>query len=613
MKNQVSRPAGRWLIFLALLLLANLSQARQVFMMEDKARQLRPSEALKRFKQGQFQLLEGKNYNAGYTNSVFWLAIHVQEADVDQRWIIGNAHINRLDFYCAQNGVFKQWKVTGDYFPFSQRPAPDRQFVFDANTPGTYLARLDKHGESLQIFSALVPAQVYYEDHALENMLNGIYVGAILLMVLFALFLYITIGDRLYLFYILYIISSYAWVMANKGYGFQYFWPDFPAFASLARPLFNALCCTFLLVFMQHFIGQDEKSRYFRLNNRLKIISLSFALLFAVPLLVPRFLEFGTVFLIALQLLIGLIILLTVLSIGEKIREGNRQALFFLLSIIVLFFFVLTEFFVHAGITMITSNFWQNFGMQTGFVFEALILLFGLAFQLNRYRADRERLLISVNEQQRNLSASIIETQENERRLIADQLHDEVGAQLSVVTLQLGTVMESKELDTMSSARLGKASEVLKDVAHTIRNLSHVLTPVAIDKYGFAKTIEDLVSTINLSRKLEVECIIIGFAANTSISSQILITLYRISQELLNNTLKHAQAKHALLQLVELEDSITLFYEDDGRGFHLDSRKNGKGLDSIISRISFYNGQCEILSPPPGGIIVNIEIPNIKK
>ncbi|WP_129717171.1 7TM diverse intracellular signaling domain-containing protein [Pedobacter sp. SYP-B3415] len=612
MKNLLSPAPCRFFLLLAFILLTKVCQARQIFILEDPARSMDARQALTVFDQGRFKELRNKNYNAGYTNSVFWLAIKLSGPVAERRWIIGNSHINRIDFYHFKQGILKNHLVTGDHFPFNQRPAPDRQFVFETTDPATYLARIDKHGESLQIFSTLIPAEVYHEDHAVENMLNGIYIGAIVLMILFALFLYITIRDRLYLLYICYIVSSYAWVMANKGYGFQYFWPGFPAFASLARPLFNSLCGVSLLLFMQHFIGQDKNSRLYKLNSGLKIITFILGLLFIAPLIFPSLFKLGTGMLVALQLVIGLILVSTVLSIAEKIKQKNRQAMFFLLSIIVLFFFVLTEFFVHAGVTVISSNFWQNFGMQTGFVFEALILLFGLAFQLNRYRSERERLLLSMNEQQRTLSASIIETQENERRHIADQLHDEVGAQLSVATLQLGTVVENRELDVMNRERLRKAAEVLKDVAHTIRNLSHVLTPVAIDKYGFAKTIEDLAGTINLTRKLEVECIIVGFEADTAIPSPILITLYRISQELLNNTLKHAQAKHALLQLVELEDSITLFYEDDGIGLSEGTDKNGKGLHSIVSRISFYNGQCEILSPPPGGVIVNIEIPLIK-
>jgi signal transduction histidine kinase len=141
--------------------------------------------------------------------------------------------------------------------------------------------------------------------------------------------------------------------------------------------------------------------------------------------------------------------------------------------------------------------------------------------------------------------------------------------------------------------------------------MSHSLTPLAIEKYGFRNAVVDLIASINLAKKIQVEYIILGFENPKNYKSNLLNDLYRIIVELLTNVIKHSEASHCLIQLIEHEDVLSILIEDNGKGMQNDLvvLKSGMGLNNIKSRIEYFNGRIELSEKIEGGTLVNIEIP----
>lgn len=206
-----------------------------------------------------------------------------------------------------------------------------------------------------------------------------------------------------------------------------------------------------------------------------------------------------------------------------------------------------------------------------------------------------------------------IDAEERERHKIADQLHDEVGGMLSLATLNLSATLEQGREDARSEEKLQKTQEILQSVATTIRDLSHQLTPLVIEKYGFRRAVEDMVYSINLSQKLAVEAVIIGFEETGHYPEPFLNNLYRMLQELLHNILKHARASCALLELVEHTGQVSIMVEDDGVGIDQDPAVKGKGLDTIRSKIAYLNGRIEIGRKKDKGTLIVIELPTVNE
>ncbi|MBO9562526.1 MAG: tetratricopeptide repeat protein [Niastella sp.] len=246
------------------------------------------------------------------------------------------------------------------------------------------------------------------------------------------------------------------------------------------------------------------------------------------------------------------------------------------------------------------------------------VLMIGLLVLLLRNRQIRSRQQEAL--QQSNIEQlqkqhrievmqQAMDAEERERRKIADQLHDEVNATLALASLNISSVMEKGTQDEQSDKRLLKSYESIVSVATTIRDLSHRLTPLVIEKYGFRKAIEELSDTVNLSGKIKFETVVVGFDDTRKYNSAFLNDLYRIIQELLHNIIKHAKANQASLEMVEHENHISIMVEDNGIGIAEDMAGKGKGLTTIQSRIAYLNGKMEIARKQENGTLIVMEIP----
>jgi len=200
-----------------------------------------------------------------------------------------------------------------------------------------------------------------------------------------------------------------------------------------------------------------------------------------------------------------------------------------------------------------------------------------------------------------------MQAEESERRKLADQLHDEVAGMLALATLQISSTLENGLADGPSEQRLRKTEAVLTDVSATVRQISHRLTPLAIEQHGFRHAVEELAGAISLSGKLRVTPLLVGFDQDKTYPVSFLNDLYRIIQELLQNVLKHAQATEATVELVEHENFVSLLVEDNGRGLP-EALEPGQGLRTIQARVARFNGQMEVVPRPEGGTMVVIEM-----
>ncbi len=249
-------------------------------------------------------------------------------------------------------------------------------------------------------------------------------------------------------------------------------------------------------------------------------------------------------------------------------------------------------------------------------LFGLAILTIGLLGLLlrNRLIRSRQRDALHQSEVERlekqtriERMQGAMEAEESERRKIADQLHDEVAGMLALATLQVSSTLENGLSHGQSEQKLRKTQDVLTDVSATVRDISHRLTPLAIEQHGFRHAVEELAEAISLSGKLRVVPLLVGFDQDKIYPDHFLNDLYRIIQELLQNVLKHAQATEATVEVVEHEDSVSLLVEDNGRGLP-DTPEPGQGLRTIQARVAHFSGQMEVSPRPEGGTMVVIEM-----
>ncbi len=204
----------------------------------------------------------------------------------------------------------------------------------------------------------------------------------------------------------------------------------------------------------------------------------------------------------------------------------------------------------------------------------------------------------------------IIEGQERERKRVAEELHDGIGQLLSAINLNLKK-LESKaeEWNKEYQQSYYNALKLLDQAVREVRNISHNLMPDVLENFGLIKAIEHLCEDLKGGEKLQVD-----FYHNEidhRFNRTIEITLYRVTQELIANALKHAQADYIQIQLIEHKKRLVLSVEDNGRGFREDEiqNKSGIGLKNTEKRIKSLNGKLMIDSEKEKGTAITVELP----
>jgi signal transduction histidine kinase/ligand-binding sensor domain-containing protein len=200
----------------------------------------------------------------------------------------------------------------------------------------------------------------------------------------------------------------------------------------------------------------------------------------------------------------------------------------------------------------------------------------------------------------------LIESQEQERKRVAAELHDSLGQSLQVIKgrAQLGlnrpgdSLEGTKQFEEISTA----ASQAIQEV----RAISHALRPAELDQLGLAKAIEWMVEKTGETSTTRFGCEVDGV---DRFPPEIEITIYRIAQEGINNVLKHANAAEAILQLQREAAAVRFSIYDNGCGFEKPPRADGQGLMGIAERVRLLGGKFEIQSAPGKGTRLTVAIP----
>lgn len=228
-----------------------------------------------------------------------------------------------------------------------------------------------------------------------------------------------------------------------------------------------------------------------------------------------------------------------------------------------------------------------------------------------RLTEQRERDAQSARDLQ-HLSARLITAQEEERRSIARELHDEVGQVLTAIKVELSLAERSLQAAGASARVLRDAQSITEGALHTVRDLSHLLHPALLDDLGLPAAIDWYLRGFGRRHELRVDLLHDGMDIRLRPEAE--ANIYRIVQEALTNVAKHAQATTCRVYLQRLPTTILVTIEDDGRGFEPDEMANadarrGLGLIGIRERVLQLQGTFRLETAPAKGTRVTVEFP----
>ena len=288
-----------------------------------------------------------------------------------------------------------------------------------------------------------------------------------------------------------------------------------------------------------------------------------------------------------------------VLEVSEGVQSLNRAG------------YIQQQSAIAAVYRSVQSELWQLLGLALaiGITIAVLAIVYAGALE-QRLRRQMSKDLELAHELQ-ELSAKLVTAQEQERRHIARELHDEIGQALTAIKVELAYAQRSIEGAMGPTTVLQSARSITDSALHQVRDLSYLLHPAALDEFGLASAIDSYMKTFAKRYGLATELIQEGMEGR--LAPEIEAAAYRIVQEALNNVAKHAKATECRVRLVRLPDALRITVEDNGTGFNpaaaRSNDRRGLGLIGMRERASHLQGSVAIDSAPGRGTRVIVELP----
>lgn len=258
--------------------------------------------------------------------------------------------------------------------------------------------------------------------------------------------------------------------------------------------------------------------------------------------------------------------------------------------------------------------------MNTGFVIAvgtAVLLMMALFIIIfvAYYQQKQARQQLALKELQaqhrRDLMAATFRGQEEERRRLAEDLHDGIGTMLSVTKMSLNQLERQLSPDAAirCSLQMQKTRSMIDETMTNVRRISRDLVPTTLERFGLLPALEELADrATDGDLMVHVDC----RAAIHELPQSVNLMLYRIAQELVNNAIRHARARHIIIQFQCFDDQLRLSVLDDGVGFDFDAimenKQGGLGLRNIESRLSVVDGHVTFDVAPGRGSQIHVQI-----
>lgn len=243
-------------------------------------------------------------------------------------------------------------------------------------------------------------------------------------------------------------------------------------------------------------------------------------------------------------------------------------------------------------------------GVGVSFFFATGVFLIQKIFKYMK-KVEQEK-----RDMEKNILNAIIQAEETERKRFAKDLHDGLGPILSTIKMSLSSLSRIDKEDQMKKI-LRNTDMVIDEAIKSIREISNNLSPHILNNFGLNKAMRNFINKINYSDTIQIK-FSSGFE-DDRFDSNTEVVLYRVLCELINNTIKHAEATIITISLEKTADKILCRYKDNGKGFDIHrlskSQNSGMGYSNMVTRINSLNGTFNLTSEKEKGTKASIIVP----
>ncbi|WP_095121604.1 hybrid sensor histidine kinase/response regulator [Pseudomonas sp. Irchel s3f10] len=442
-----------------------LGRSLQVF--EDPSGQASIADVRAQAAAGNFKAHDKDALNAGYSRSAFWLKIDLHyrpsNPSAQRTWLLELAYppLDHLDLYMPDaTGDYRLVRQTGDALPFASREIRQNNYLFGLSfkpdQQQTVYLRLASEG-SIQAPVTLWSSTAYLEDQPVRLYVLGIIYGVLLGMVVYNLFIFLSVRDTSYLYYIFYIASFGLYQLSVNGAAVEYFWPDNPWWANAATPFFIGCAGLFGSQFARSFLQTKNHSRWL---DRLLIALIAFgALVVGLSLM--------TSYALSLRLATILALTFTVVIFAAGILawwRGLRVARYFIIAWSAFLLGGIVNTLMVLG--LLPNVFLTMYASQIGSAIEVALLSLALADRINAMREQQAQTLYDAGQKLEVLNQQLAHSNKLKDEFLATLTHELRTPMNGVIgSLELMQTVElDPELEQYQQTAAGSARDMMRMV-----------------------------------------------------------------------------------------------------------------------------------------------------
>jgi signal transduction histidine kinase len=523
--------------------------------------------------------------NFGPINEAVWFKFEVAN-EVDDKFFlqIGSAYIDSLALYKVVNGKVVESMFTGDNYPFSSRHVKVATFIYPLNIAKDSIHTYYLRSKTNQPFFFLLRVgtlKSLMEDAHILDFVQGIYLGIMVLILFYNIFLYFSIKEKVYLWYSFYVISI-TWFMSTIfQYVFEYLWPSTPiindfAVASSAMTIFTAT------LFTRSFLNTAKFTpRLHKISSIFIVVSIVIFILVFSPYKIPALMlaQLGI-------LLMAIYFLITGISI---LRKGYKPAKFYLFAWIFLIIGFVAA--ILESVNILPVLYYVNW-IQIGSVIEVTLLSFALADRINMYKKEREEaqiLALKVAEQQNELIQKqniILEEKVNERTIDLKKSFEDLKATQALL---------------IQNEKMASFGELTAGIAHEIQNPLNFVNNFSELSVDLSNELKEELTKLNLDKQDKDNVIeIIDLLS----SNQEKINHHgRRAADIVKGMLHHSRSSTGKKELSNINDVVEEYLKLAYHGLRTKPTKFTFAIKSILDPSI---PEISIISQDIGRVILNL-------
>ncbi len=542
-------------------------------------------------------------YHFGFSRNAYWIKFKLKNSKHKTSncyLLLSNRGINSIELFKKEKGSIISYGILGDHVPIQNRKYHSNFFIYPLEIPegdtGTFYLYCAKKNENFNLSLYLYSEQALREREDKSRFYLGVFIGTLFLATIISFFLYLSMKEKLHLWYTIYIFSVINILISYEAYDTLYLFKNIPLYADISRYIASCITLSIMIYVMQLFCKQSsQNSRFFKISNIIKwsivsIIPLTFLIYTSFPTFEMKKMHYITFILLQFA---GIIIIM--ISTMEKVLQKYKPAIFYLSAVFILLISGVMANLVESGL-LIRSIETPN-QLQWSFTLEVIIIATGILYRYNLIKKENETLSDELNKIKLETVRNILDTQIKEQQRIAEDLHDVLGSQLSALKIKIAFLLKNEQQNEIDN--------LIDDISGNTRKIAHNLIPDELNN----NSISDIIATYlkQLNNKGTIKFNFIQTGEPVEFSKEIEINIYKILMEIINNIIKHSQAEEATVQFFFKEEELQIFVEDNGVGIE-HTFSAGMGIKNIYKRVEHLRGKI-VIDSRPGSTSIIITLP----